>query len=58
LLASAELEARKRGCNFIQLDTFSFQALGFYEKQGYKKFGDLPNYTNNHVRFYLYKAVV
>src|SRR5262245_9554703 len=32
LLAAAEEEGRRRGCQDAWLDTFSFQALPFYEK--------------------------
>jgi len=35
LLHQAEQEALKLGCNHVLLDTFSFQALPFYIKQGY-----------------------
>lgn len=35
LMRSAESEARKLGCLQSMVDTFSFQALPFYEKQGY-----------------------
>jgi ribosomal protein S18 acetylase RimI-like enzyme len=55
LMKTAENEARRRGCLNIQLDTFSFQALGFYKKLGYKEFGSLSGYTGNHNRHYLYK---
>src|SRR5512139_2371965 len=40
LLRLAEYEARKRGAKHAFLDTFSFQAPGFYEKYGYQVFGE------------------
>ncbi len=41
MLAAAEDEGRRRGCKLVYLDTFSFQAPGFYEKQGYARIGAL-----------------
>ena len=41
LLLATDQEALKRGCRYAQLDTFSFQARGFYEKLGYRVFGEL-----------------
>ena len=35
VLATAEEEARRRGCTRITLTTLSVQAPGFYQKQGY-----------------------
>jgi GNAT superfamily N-acetyltransferase len=45
LLAMAEDEGRRRGCKYIYLNTFSFQARPFYEKLGYECFAtqdDMP----------------
>ena len=39
LLNEAERRAKRRGSRLIHLNTFSFQAPGFYEKQGYRRFG-------------------
>jgi GNAT superfamily N-acetyltransferase len=40
LLSYAEEEARRHGCQHVWLDTFSFQAPGFYEKNHYSLFGE------------------
>ena len=57
LLDAAEAEARKRECHDAWLDTFSFQALPFYEKCGYSIFGQLENYPNEHVRYFMRKRL-
>src|SRR5437870_10505786 len=48
LLRAAEEEARRRGCQHAWLNTFDFQARGFYEKHGYTLFGQLPDYPPGH----------
>lgn len=58
LLMVAENEAIRRGCRYAQVDTFDFQALGLYLKQGYQVFGELDGYENNHKRSYLQKLLV
>jgi ribosomal protein S18 acetylase RimI-like enzyme len=55
LMQAAEAEARARGCKHALLDTFSFQALGFYKKLGYTEFGRLSGFSGRHDRHYLYK---
>ncbi|MFC0409998.1 GNAT family N-acetyltransferase [Roseomonas elaeocarpi] len=55
LLAQAEEEARRRGCHGAWLDTYSFQARGFYEKQGYTVFGEIRDYPPGHSRYFLSK---
>ncbi|MHA3771650.1 GNAT family N-acetyltransferase [Verrucomicrobiota bacterium sgz303538] len=55
LLRAAEREARIRGGEHVHLDTFSFQALPFYEKHGYSVFGSLDDYPTGHRRFFLQK---
>jgi GNAT superfamily N-acetyltransferase len=44
LLRMAEQEARARGCSRARLRTFSFQAHGFYGKEGYRVVGQLDDY--------------
>jgi GNAT superfamily N-acetyltransferase len=58
LMMEAEAEAIRRGCRAAVLDTFSFQARGFYEKLGYSVFGTLDDYPPGHSRFYLTKRLV
>jgi hypothetical protein len=53
----AEAEAVRRGCHGAQLDTYSFQAQGFYEKLGYAVFGIVEDYPSGHSRIYLSKRL-
>jgi hypothetical protein len=39
------------------LDTFDFQARGFYERNGYELFGTLDDCPPGHKRYYLKKAL-
>src|SRR4028119_51788 len=55
LLGRAEAEARARGCIGAWLDTFSFQARGFYEKLGYKLAGTIPDHPRGGARYILAK---
>lgn len=57
LLELAEDEARERGAKNAYLDTFSFQAPGFYKKQGYQVFGELKDFPAGHQRYYLTKEL-
>jgi GNAT superfamily N-acetyltransferase len=57
LLEMAEQEARQRGAKRAYLDTFSFQAPGFYENCGYRVFGELPDFPTGHSRFYMMKEL-
>ena len=51
LMARAEARARELGCHSAWLDTFSFQAPGFYEKLGYEEFGRLDYPPGHHKHF-------
>ncbi|WP_024757339.1 GNAT family N-acetyltransferase [Streptomyces exfoliatus] len=42
ILRQAEDEARARGCRAAVLYTISFQAPGFYRKQGWERLGEVP----------------
>ncbi|HEU0215744.1 MAG TPA: GNAT family N-acetyltransferase [Stellaceae bacterium] len=57
LMMRGERCARERGCHSAWLDTFSFQAQGFYEKLGYREFGRL-DYPPGHSRHFLQKQLV
>ncbi len=55
LLARAEEVARSRGCGHAILDTFTFQALPFYQEQGYVIYGQLDGFPAGHTRYSLKK---
>ncbi|KLD63926.1 GNAT family N-acetyltransferase [Dyella japonica] len=55
LLLRAEEIARERGCVGAWLDTFAFQARGFYEKLGYSVFGEIPDHPVGGARYFLRK---
>lgn len=57
LLEMAEEEARRRGCEFSFVDTFDFQAPGFYKKHGYEEVFQLKNYPIDGTRFYYTKTI-
>lgn len=57
LLRRAEAEAASRGCVGVMLDTFSFQARPFYEKQGYRPFGELDGFPPGHRMILLHKRL-
>ena len=57
LLKLIEDEARKCGVKSAYLDTFSFQAPGFYEKYGYQVFGVLKEFPPGHQRYFMMKKL-
>lgn len=58
LLEEMEQEALKRGCKYVFVDTFSFQAPGFYLKHGYKEVFALKEYPYTGSRYYYTKELV
>jgi GNAT superfamily N-acetyltransferase len=50
LLAAIEAEAARRGCRRAALDSYGFQAPGFYLARGYREWGrlDYPDGTRRH----------
>lgn len=58
LMHMAEAEAVARGCHHAWLDTFEFQARGFYEKLGYECFGELKDYPTGFSRYFMQKSLV
>jgi ribosomal protein S18 acetylase RimI-like enzyme len=57
LLARAEEFAVQNDCSHIHLDTFDFQARGFYEKNGFNVFGTIEDYPIGQKRYYLIKKL-
>ena len=55
LIRSAEDAARARGCIGAWLDTFSFQARGFYEKLGYTLVGTISDHPRGGARHFMMK---
>lgn len=55
LIQEAENIARASNCVGIWLDTFEFQARGFYEKLGFEVFGTLEDHPVGQRRFFLRK---
>ncbi len=57
ILRMAEQEARQRGCCSGVLWTISFQAPAFYERHGWRRFGEMPCYPVGTSRVFLTKEL-
>src|SRR5262249_16231066 len=58
LMREAErIEAQERGCHDAWVDTFSFQARPFYERLGYRAFGQLEDYPKGQTRYFLTRSL-
>jgi GNAT superfamily N-acetyltransferase len=58
VLEAAEAEAKRRGCKFAKLETFSFQALDFYKKNGYTVFAELDQVAGGYRWYFLKKDLI
>jgi len=57
LISEAERRARRRGSRLIHLNTYSFQAPGFYSKQGYRRFGGFSGSPQGEGRHFYVKRL-
>ncbi len=57
LIVEAEEEARRRGCTAAVVYTVTFQAPGFYERHGYRRFGEIPCPPDGATRIFLTKTL-
>lgn len=57
LIEATENFAIEKGFNYVRTETLSFQARPFYEKLGYKVFGELPDYPKGHTTYCLFKQL-
>ena len=57
LLAIIEKEATEMGCHYVTVDTFAFQAEGFYLKNGYERIGEIKNYIRQYSRIFFKKEL-
>ncbi len=57
IMHAAEEEALRRGLHGIWLDTWTFQAPGFYEKLGFSEVGRIADYPPGHDRIFFCKRL-
>lgn len=58
LLKMIENEAIMLGCKYAHLDTYSFEAKPFYEKNGYTVFATLENCPEGYSKYFLKKKLL
>ncbi|MBP3997934.1 MULTISPECIES: N-acetyltransferase [Pseudomonas] len=58
LMNMVEEFAREKDCVGIWLDTFDFQAPGFYKKLGYSECGEIVDYPLGHKRHFFQKRLI
>lgn len=57
IIGLAEDEARRRGCSQAVVYTVTFQAPGFYERHGYRRFGEIACPPDGATRIFLTKPL-
>jgi ribosomal protein S18 acetylase RimI-like enzyme len=57
MMMKAEDEGRRRGARHAWLATLSWQARPFYEKLGYRVFGEIPLLDGKHTRYFMQKQL-
>lgn len=57
IIGAAEEEAVRRNCGGSWVSSFSFQAVGFYQRMGYTVVSTLEDYPVGHQRFFLQKRL-
>jgi predicted N-acetyltransferase YhbS len=57
LLSLAEEKACRKNCSGAYLYTYSFQCPRFHEKLGYKVFGTLEGFCDNHSKLFMKKSL-
>ncbi|MEO8143453.1 MAG: GNAT family N-acetyltransferase [Betaproteobacteria bacterium] len=57
LMREAEKRARRAGKDLIFLNTYTFQAPGFYRKLGFRSFGRIRNYPRGGSRVFFVKTL-
>lgn len=58
LLEACESQARELGAHSARLDTFDWQAEGFYARHGYTAFARLGDYPLGHERVFMSKRLI
>lgn len=57
LMEALEREVLSRGATLIHLDTFDFQARGFYERLGYEVVGEVRYPKSGRMRYFLARTL-
>jgi ribosomal protein S18 acetylase RimI-like enzyme len=57
LVSMVEIEARNRGCDVVYLDTFTFQAPGFYGRLGYRELCRIEGFPDGMAKLIMAKRL-